>query len=99
MLSAIQQSVIRRQGDALIAPEGLFASILQKFDWLEVADKGGLLRAWENLFKTIRPVALAPVHGRVQYGRELVEQVLERYRSAIFFPTEATALRTAVGAT
>jgi flavorubredoxin len=83
MLAGAGHSVIRKSGDALIAPEGLRVSILKKFDWLALADTRNLERAWNALFAEI-PLAIAPVHGRVQYGRTLVEQVLKEYHQALF---------------
>jgi flavorubredoxin len=86
MLASVDQAVIRRGGEAHIAPEGLRAGIVQKFDWLELADTRKLLAAWDDLFAKISPAALAPVHGRVQFGQALVANVLEDYRRATFFP-------------
>lgn len=98
MLTTEDQSVIRRSGDALIAPEGLRFSILQKFDWLELANKENLLPAWDNLFSRISPDVLAPVHGRVQFGAKLVAGVLEDYRKALFFfPDSAAASASGAG--
>lgn len=91
MLAREDQSVIRRSGNALIASEGLRASVLQKFDWLGLASTEKLLPAWDTLFATISPAVLAPVHGRVQFGAKLVAGVLEEYRSALFFPDGAAA--------
>jgi flavorubredoxin len=91
MLAKQDQSVIRRSGDALIAPEGLRASIHQKFDWLGLASTEKLLPAWDNLFARISPAVLAPVHGRVQFGAKLVAEVLADYRKALFFAEPATA--------
>jgi len=95
MLARADQSVIRRSGDAVIAPEGLRASILQKFDWLGLASTVKILPAWDNLFGRIRPSILAPVHGRVQSGSKLVAEVLAEYRKALFFPDIAAAKHTA----
>jgi flavorubredoxin len=86
MMAKEDQSVIRKSGDALIAPEGLRASILQKFDWLALASNVKLLPAWDSLFARIDPAVLAPVHGRVQFGAKLVAEVLADYRKALFFP-------------
>lgn len=84
LLATKDQSVIRRDGEARIAPEGLRATILQKFDWLELASTRKLLPAWDALFGRIAPLALAPAHGRVQFGDELVAGVLKEYRDALF---------------
>jgi predicted HAD superfamily phosphohydrolase len=96
MLASEDQSVIRRSGDALIAPEGLRASILQKFDWLALASTEKLLPAWDSLFARISPAVLSPVHGRVQFGAKLVAGVLEDYRKALFFPDSAATSRPAL---
>jgi flavorubredoxin len=92
MMAKADQSVIRRSGDdALIAPEGLRASILQKFDWLGLASTEKLLPAWDNLFARISPAVLGPVHGRMQFGAKLVAEVLADYRKALFFPDSVAA--------
>jgi flavorubredoxin len=98
MLASADQSVVRRSGDARIAPEGLRASILQKFDWLELASTRNLLLAWDALFAKISPAALAPVHGRIQLGRALAAQVLEDYRNAVFFPESSAPRQLAAAA-
>ncbi len=84
MLAAASDSVLRRAGDARIAPEGLRASILQKFDWLTLASTDRLEAAWDTLFDNISPVSIAPVHGRVQAGRAVVAEALKAYRAALF---------------
>jgi hypothetical protein len=84
MLATADVPVIRRNGVAHIAPEGLRASILRKFDWLELASTGNLKKAWDTLFARISPTAIGPNKGRVQYGRSLVSGVLHDYRDAIF---------------
>jgi flavorubredoxin len=99
MLAKADQSVICRSGEAHIAPEGLRASILQKFDWLGLASTDRLLPIWDNLFARISPAVLAPVHGRVQFGAKLVAEVLADYRKALFFPEAPAVRRTAVTAT
>jgi flavorubredoxin len=84
MLTAADAPVIRRDGPAHIAPEGLRACVLRKFDWLELASTGNLRKAWDTLFQMISPTAIGPNKGRVQYGRSLVSGVLHDYRDAIF---------------
>ena len=96
MMTKEDQSVIRRSGDPLIAPEGLRAGILQKFDWLGLASTEKLLPAWDNLFARISPAVLAPVHGRVQFGAKLVAEVLADYRKALFFAEPAAAGKSAL---
>ncbi len=91
MLASEGQSVIRRDGEALIAPEGLRACILRKFDWLGEASTEKLLPAWDKLFGSISPAVLAPVHGRVQFGAKLAAEVLADYRKALFFPDDTSA--------
>lgn len=85
LLPSPNDSVMRRSGEPLVPAEGLRASILQKFDWLEVADTRALLKSWDTLFTNIKPSALAPVHGRIQVGHDLVQGVIEDYRTALFF--------------
>ena len=86
MLARADQSAIRKSGAALIAPEGLRATILSKFDWVGNADTRNLEMAWDALFSSIHPLAIVPIRGRVQYGRDLVKGVLADYRKALFDP-------------
>ncbi|MPZ56047.1 MAG: hypothetical protein GEU91_06005 [Rhizobiales bacterium] len=98
MLADADQSVIRRGDPANIAPEGLRASILRKFDWLGLASTNNLLKAWDTLFSAISPYAIGPVHGRVQCGDALVADVLADYRDAVFFPDAPATRRPVVAA-
>lgn len=88
MLADAEQPIIRRSGAANIAPEGLRASLLRKFDWLELASTDNLLKAWDGLFSAICPYAIGPVHGRVHCGHALVAELLAEYRDAVFGPLD-----------
>ncbi len=89
MLAESDQPVIRKEGKALIAPEGLRATILAKFDWLAMADTRHIENAWNLLFADIHPHAIAPIRGRVQYGQGIVEGVLKDYSEALFGARES----------
>jgi flavorubredoxin len=88
MLMAPDTPIIRRDGQAYIAPEGLRACVLRKFDWLALASTENLQRAWDALFSRIKPNAIAPNRGRVEFGRDLAAAVLDEYRRAIFMSEE-----------
>ncbi len=90
MLGAPDMPVIRRD-DMRHLPDAarLRAHLLAKFDWLAQADVGGLAAHWDRLFGSIAPGALAPLHGRVQAGRDLVAEMLARYRAAMLGPARA----------
>jgi flavorubredoxin len=83
MMESPDQSVIRKSGEALIAGKCLRVSILQKFDWLALADTRNLARAWDALF-AVHPNVIAPIRGRVQYGEAIVKSVIDAYREALF---------------
>jgi flavorubredoxin len=89
MLSAPDDPVIRREMDAGVATADIREAVLSKFDWLAAADTGPLLARWDLLFGAMHPRVLAPIHGRVQLGRELVAQVIAQYRQAVFVPPAA----------
>jgi flavorubredoxin len=84
MLSSADQAVLRRDSADLQSPDAVRNFVLRKFDWLESADSKKLLPPWETFFSQVHPAALAPIHGRVQVGRDLVSQVVGTYRKAIF---------------
>ncbi len=84
LLASADMPTVRRQGPPSFAPEGLRASILQKFDWLENASTALLSKAWDDLFARIAPRAIAGVRGRVCKGEENVREFLALYREALF---------------
>lgn len=84
LLERADTPTLRRESPPSFAPEGLRASILQKFDWLANASTLLLARAWDDLFTRIAPKAIAGVRGRVCIGEENVQQLLQLYRAALF---------------
>lgn len=84
LLASADMPTIRRDGQPFFAPEGLRASILQKFDWLENASTTLLAAAWDALFGRIRPKAIAGVRGRVCAGEANVQELLAFYHEALF---------------
>jgi hypothetical protein len=84
MLSAPSDTVIRCEMDLHATIAGIRQAVLCKFDWLAAADTGSLLARWDRMFDTMHPRVLAPIHGRVQYGRELVAGLIALYRQALF---------------
>jgi flavorubredoxin len=84
LLESADQPVIRRSAAGLSDPATLRRSIVAKFDWLERAETTALRAQWKSMFRDIQPIALAPSLGRVQYGSDLVQQVIELYYRAVF---------------
>jgi len=84
LMETADQSVIRRSPAGLPDPTTLRRSIVAKFDWLERAETALLRAQWNDMFRDVRPVTLAPSLGRVQYGQDLVEQVIDLYHRAVF---------------
>jgi flavorubredoxin len=77
-------AVVRREADPSSDPARIHEAVLCKFDWLMRVKSDLLLRRWDHLFTNVRPSALAPIHGRIQLGRSLVERVIDDYRAGIF---------------
>ena len=75
---------IRRDLSALPEPATLRRSIVARFDWLERAHTDLLKAQWDDLFGRIKPKGLAPSLGRVTLGDDVVAQVIDLYRQALF---------------
>ena len=84
LLASTDMPTIRQSGSPSFAPEGLRASILRKFDWLENASTLRLSKAWDDLFAHIKPKAISGVRGRVCGGYENCQAFLKLYREALF---------------
>jgi flavorubredoxin len=84
MLSSPDESVLRWDRTGLQSPQDIRNFVLRKFDWLETADSAKLLPPWEKFFSQVQPAALAPIHGRIQVGQDLVKQVVGNFRKAMF---------------
>ncbi|MFM1813484.1 MAG: hypothetical protein RLZ98_179 [Pseudomonadota bacterium] len=84
MMSTSNDTAIRRDGSGLPSRDFIRRCILAKFDWLERAQTKVLEQRWEELFETYQPEVIAPAHGRVQFGRQLVRQAISDYRTAAF---------------
>lgn len=83
LLSEAGEDIVRRDAVGLAEPDALLESILAKFDWLANADIEPLLRTWDRFFAASRFAAIAPSHGRITVGSEIVARVVARYRAAI----------------
>ena len=86
MFDSPQESVLRRDGNWLAQPDFIRKTLLQKFDWLAIADTEILERDWDALFTQVAPLAIAPIHGRVQTGAEQCRRVIANHREALFGP-------------
>lgn len=84
MLRNENESVARRRQDDMDTPRDIRDTLLRKFDWLDIAVMDSLERDWNELFARVSPDTIAPIHGRVQAGRGLVERVVGDYRRALF---------------
>lgn len=84
LMSSADEPVIRREPGPSSVPEKLHEAVLCKFDWLKRVKSDQLLQRWDDLFSKVHPSVLAPIHGRVQLGRALVERVIDDYRAGIF---------------
>ena len=82
-------SVIRRSTDGRPSPSTVRQNLLAKFDWLEHARTDGHRNSWDEVFARFHPAALAPGLGRIQFGEQLVADVLRDYRAATFDKTLA----------
>jgi flavorubredoxin len=85
MLPSESDPVIRRDNGPVDSVEYVRDGVVRKFDWLHKVDTDNLLARWDSFFGSIEPTAIAPIHGRVQFGRERVQQTIARYREAVFF--------------
>ncbi len=90
MLDTPGDSVFRRDSDHLAQPDFIRQSLLQKFDWLAIADMEVIERDWDALFAQARPLAIAPIHGRLQLGEAHVQRVIANHRQALFGPAPST---------
>jgi flavorubredoxin len=64
------------------------AGILAKFAWLAHADTDVLTPRWDAYFAKTKPRILAPSHGRIVSGEDVVALALDNYRRAAFNPEQ-----------
>lgn len=84
LMPSRETSAIRRGVGGLPDPATLRRSIVAKFDWLERARTAALQAHWDEMFTTIKPVAIAPSLGRIAVGANLASEVIDLYRRALF---------------
>jgi flavorubredoxin len=84
LMDTAETTTVRRDAAGLPDAVTLRRSIVAKFDWLKRARTDALQAQWNSLFASIKPRTLAPSLGRVQQGRELVDQVIDLYARALF---------------
>lgn len=78
-----QAPPIRDTLENLPTEKELHDTMLAKFNWFEFANPSEFAFFWESTLKD-RPVSvIAPNHGRIQNGAEVVEKVLADYRHAL----------------
>jgi flavorubredoxin len=88
LLASMESPVVRRDAmDGLPDVPRLRAAWLAKFHWLAEAEPDGLATHWDRLFAAVTPLAIAPLHGRVQAGETLCAEMLRRYRAAMLGET------------
>jgi len=88
-MDTADQSVVRRSAAGLPDPATLRRSIVARFDWLERAETTLLRKQWNDMFRDIQPITIAPGFGRVQAGPDLAQQVIDLYYRAAFEPPNA----------
>jgi len=87
--------IIRRDTRGLPTADAIREIVIAKFDWLMRARTEELAAKWDAFFATTHPIAIAPAHGRIQLGRDLVLRTIADYRTAVFgFATAREAERT-----
>ncbi len=84
MLDNPSESVLRRDSNWLAQPDFIRNTLLQKFDWLALADMEMIERDWDALFAQNAPLAIAPIHGRIQMGADHCQHVIANHRAALF---------------
>jgi flavorubredoxin len=84
MLRNEKESVLRSTGEDFPQAHDIYDTLLRKFDWLPFADMTIPERDWNNIFSAIEPVAIAPIHGRVYFGRDIARTAVESHRQASF---------------
>jgi len=84
MLDRPDDPVFRSVSDSIPGPEFIRKTLLQKFDWLALADMEMIKSDWERLFQRVTPTAIAPIHGRVQLGQEHCQNVVRSFAKALF---------------
>jgi flavorubredoxin len=84
MLLDRTESVVRRTMSSSMTPDYVRDALLSKFDWLAIADRPPLAGAWDQFFQSYTPSAIAPIHGRVLCGEEVVRATIALYREALF---------------
>ncbi|TVR07559.1 MAG: hypothetical protein EA385_12405 [Salinarimonadaceae bacterium] len=88
-LSGPDDALVRDTLKGAPPPERLRAAMLAKFDWLEQADMPIMRKLWDGFFDDLDIHVLAPTHGRIQSGADVVGTVLASYRSALLEPEDA----------
>src|SRR5262249_33969407 len=76
--------IIRSDTQGLPTVDAVREVVLAKFDWLARARTEELAANWDAFFAKTHPAAIAPAHGRVHLGRDLVVRTTADYRAAVF---------------
>lgn len=91
MFDSPDESVFRRDSNYVPSPEFIRETLLQKFDWLALADMNMIKGDWDRLFQQVMPDTIAPIHGRIQIGHEHCQSVIASFATALF---DTVAVRT-----
>jgi flavorubredoxin len=83
--------IIRRDSRGLPTVDAIREIVIAKFDWLTRARTEEIAANWDVFFAATHPVAIAPAHGRILLGRDLVLRTIADYRTAVFGAATALA--------
>ena len=84
MFESPDDPIFRSTSDFIPSPDFIRKTLLQKFDWLALADMDMIKSDWDLLFQRVAPAAIAPIHGRIQIGDEHCQNVVRSFAEALF---------------
>ena len=84
MMEKPDDLVFRTNSGSIPRSDFIRETLLQKFDWLALADMDMIKADWDFLFRRVVPAAIAPIHGRVQIGNEHCQNVIGVFAKALF---------------
>ena len=79
---AAADRVVTRQSDSTQLAS-VTAYLAAKFDWLSAADRDGIKTELAEVFETYEVETIAPMHGRILRGREVVRRHYEMVQEAL----------------
>jgi flavorubredoxin len=97
LMESATDTPIRTSRDPFPSQDMLRETTIAKFAWFEFAEPGEFAAAWRACF-SVQPISiLAPSHGRIQAGADLVPFVIDQYRRALRIPAREGAGDRSVG--